>query len=93
MVAFLPNLFIEEILRSGSVVDSEGKSIRIDPISIKCAEGMALYERIKKTKPKRTLEIGMAYGVAIGLIPGIGHVAPILGEAKDIGTKMYGSSQ
>lgn len=58
------NPVIEEIYRTKKTEDTEGREIDAFPISIRYDEGMALYDLVRKTGAKRTLEIGMAYGLS-----------------------------
>lgn len=58
------NSIIENIYQTKKVIDGKSKSIDAFPTSIRFDEGMTLYQLIKKTKPKRTLEIGMGYGLS-----------------------------
>ena len=60
-----PNRVISEIYSTGSVRDKEGKQISgLIKSGIPFDEGMALYSCIRQFEPKRTLEIGMAYGLS-----------------------------
>lgn len=58
------NTLIEQIYRSGYTEDAQGNRIKLFPTSIPYEEGAALYALIRRVKPARTLEIGMAYGLS-----------------------------
>jgi len=60
-----PNTLITEIYQTGAVRDPNGKnSHRLVGSAIPFDEGLALYNWIRRTKPLRTIEIGMAYGLS-----------------------------
>ena len=60
-----PNEIISEIYSTGCVKDNEGKPTNVLMKSaIPYDEGMALFSWICTKKQKRTLEIGMAYGLS-----------------------------
>lgn len=58
------NSLIEQIYASGQIEGPGGDSITLFPTSIPYEEGEALYRLVRATKPKQTLEIGMAYGIS-----------------------------
>lgn len=58
------NSLIEQIYASGRIESPNGDTLNLFPTSISHEEGMALYQLIRTTKPKHTLEIGMAYGIS-----------------------------
>jgi len=58
------NALIEKIYQTKCVEDAEGNSLPAFPTSISYDAGMALGNIVNRIKPKRTLEIGMAYGIS-----------------------------
>ncbi len=58
------NSLIEQIYASGHIEGPNGDLIKLFPTSIPYEEGKALYQLVRTTKPKNTLEIGMAYGIS-----------------------------
>ncbi len=58
------NSLIERIYDTGRAEDEEGRSVEVFPTAISFDEGKALYDLIRRTKVKNTLEIGMAYGLS-----------------------------
>ena len=56
------NNLIEEIYKTRIVKDSEGNTLSPFPSGIPFSTGMILYNLIRKTKPDKILEVGMAYG-------------------------------
>ena len=58
------NIILQNIYKTKFVEDSEGNLINPFPASILYEKGLILYDIIKKTKAKNTLEIGMAYGLS-----------------------------
>lgn len=58
------NSLIEEIYRTQQVRDANGNTRSIVPASIFPNEGKALYQLVRRTKAKQTLEIGLAYGLS-----------------------------
>ncbi len=58
------NSLIETIYRTGYTEDEHGQPIYLFPTSIPYEEGVALYQLIRRVKPARTIEIGMAYGLS-----------------------------
>jgi len=58
------NTLIDQIYKTGYIEDLEGNRIRMFPTSIPYHEGVMLYNLIRMTKSKKTLEIGMAYGLS-----------------------------
>lgn len=60
-----PNAIISDFYSTGYVKDHESKLINdLVQSAIPHDQGMALYNWIRMTGPKRTLEIGMAYGLS-----------------------------
>jgi predicted O-methyltransferase YrrM len=58
------NALLERIYRSGEVEDADGHRIRCSPVGVTLEAGTVLYDLIRATRPERTLEIGLAYGVS-----------------------------
>jgi predicted O-methyltransferase YrrM len=58
------NSLIDSIYNEKLVHDAEGNEISAFPASITRAEGKVLYDLIRETNAKRTLEIGLAYGLS-----------------------------
>ncbi len=58
------NKIIEKIFESGYVEDRQEATYKLSPSSITFETGIRLYEFIRAVKPKKTLEIGMAYGIS-----------------------------
>ena len=57
------NAVIDQIIRSGTVVDAQGGTY--EPVSAVTVEsGALLYDFVRAHKPARTLETGMAYGMS-----------------------------
>jgi predicted O-methyltransferase YrrM len=57
------NAVIDAIVRSGRVTDAEGNTY--NPVSaVSLESGALLYDVVRRTKPRRTLETGMAYGMS-----------------------------
>jgi len=56
--------FIRNIYETGFVQDSDGRPVFALRSGIPFDEGMAIYGLIRRTKPQRTLEVGMAYGLS-----------------------------
>lgn len=60
-----PNDIIADIYQTGFVLDREGRPTNEGMKSpIPHDQGMALYHWIRRTRPARTLEIGLAYGLS-----------------------------
>ncbi len=58
------NPIIETIYRTRKVEDAKGGLRDAFPTSASYEAGMAMYDLIRHVKPKRTLEIGLAYGLS-----------------------------
>lgn len=58
------NPVIEEIYRTGVVRNAQGQTAPHDSSSVTFQAGGLLYEFVKKKKPARTIEIGLAYGLS-----------------------------
>jgi predicted O-methyltransferase YrrM len=58
------NDVIETIYRTGRVEDAAGQPIDPFAEAIPYDEGKALYDLVRRTVPRHTLEIGMAYGLS-----------------------------
>ncbi|MFA7693045.1 MAG: class I SAM-dependent methyltransferase [Candidatus Hydrogenedentes bacterium] len=58
------NHVLDEIYRSGKVFDHQGGSKDVFPVSLYPQDGKALYDLVKQTESRKTLEIGMAYGIS-----------------------------
>lgn len=58
------NKVIEQIYATGQVLDADGKARSAFPTSVPLDEGEALYTMVRKTGARRTLEIGLAYGLS-----------------------------
>ena len=55
---------IETIYKSGHVEDADGNPRDAFPVAIQYEDGMALYSVMRASGVKRTLEIGMAFGLS-----------------------------
>lgn len=58
------NDVIDRIYATGQVYDADGRAYPAFPTSIDRTEGQVLYDLARRCHARRTLEIGMAYGVA-----------------------------
>ena len=58
------NEVIESIYRDRKFALPSGKVVEPFPTSIKREEGNALFRVVRETKPQRTLEVGMAWGLS-----------------------------
>ncbi len=58
------NLLLKSIYKVGYVEDSEGNSINPFPTSIPFETGALLYDLVRTEGLKKTLEVGMAYGLS-----------------------------
>lgn len=58
------NELIEQIYASGCVRDAEDKTLPLGQSAVTFDTGAVLYELVRATRPKRTLEIGLAYGLS-----------------------------
>ena len=58
------NTLIESIYSQKIVHDAEGQAISAFPASILRSEGKAIYDLVRQTNAKRTLEIGLAFGLS-----------------------------
>jgi predicted O-methyltransferase YrrM len=58
------NALLDEIYRTGVVVDADGEKIVPFPSSIRQGMGEAFYELVSQRNLTRTLEVGLAYGLA-----------------------------
>lgn len=58
------NATIDEIFRSGQVIDAEQKAYPHSTATVTRETGVLLYDFVRAIKPERTLEIGMAYGMS-----------------------------
>ena len=58
------NSVIKQIYDSGFVEDAQGNKLPHEGSSITAETGGMLYDFIRKTRPRATLEIGMAYGLS-----------------------------
>lgn len=60
-----PNPLISEIYSTGVVKDKHGEPVKeMMRSGIPYDQGMALYDWIRKTEPKQSIEVGMAYGLS-----------------------------
>lgn len=86
----MKNDLIEEIYRTKLVFDAKGNSRSPFPEGIKYEQGMGMYEAVRRTGARQTVEVGMACGLstlflcqgivdnaggAEGGLAGVGHVA------------------
>lgn len=58
------NTVIEQIYRTGQVEDADGNAHLQDNSPVMHETGVLLYELIRSARPRRTLEVGMAYGLS-----------------------------
>jgi predicted O-methyltransferase YrrM len=58
------NAVLERVYETGFVEDGEGKRVRAFPSSVSFESGALLYDVVRGKKLRRTLEVGMAYGVS-----------------------------
>jgi len=58
------NSLLSEIYRTGIVTSAEGEEIQAFPAGVDRQLAEALYRLVRESKAKRTLEIGMAYGIS-----------------------------
>ena len=58
------NRIIDQIYKSGMVEDDQGNQYSHSPSSVPYETGLVLYNLIREYKPKRSIEIGFAYGLS-----------------------------
>ena len=58
------NNLLKNIYQSGNVEDDKGNVYPIFPYSVSIESGKLLYELVRRLKPNKTIETGMAYGLS-----------------------------
>ncbi len=58
------NPVLERIYRTGKVEDADGNVFDCSKSAVRLETGLLLYELVRTVQPKRTLEVGLAYGAS-----------------------------